>query len=167
MNFGADDFTRELQPHAGQFKKPILAASGVNPAGGQSAQQADKPSRRAEIGNINAKFQTRLRRLCRDLHRAVTINRPHLLAGQFTHGLAPDADDQFLAALADLRARRLHHQHLAVITAGPGRLQCGFLVRGFGGKIQRLQDAVAHGVFRLPGETKLKLSFRLGRFSPF
>ena len=59
------------------------------------------------------------------------------------------------SVLADLRARRLHHQHFAVIASRPGRLQRGFFVRGFGGKIQRLQNLIAKRVFRLPGETKL------------
>ena len=32
MDFGADYLARELQPHAGQFKQPVLAAPGVNAA---------------------------------------------------------------------------------------------------------------------------------------
>ena len=73
-----------------------------------------------------------------------------MLAGNFARVLAFDADDQFIPALADLRARRLHHQHLAVIAIGPGRLQRGgSLPGGFSGKIQASKYLVAHGIFAI------------------
>ena len=67
MDFCADDLSRNFQTDAGFAKKPVLAKPRIDPTRGQTAQQAEKTTRRRKIRYIDSVFETRLRGLCREL----------------------------------------------------------------------------------------------------
>jgi hypothetical protein len=57
VDFGADDFAGQLQPHAGQLKQTVLSAPRVHAAGGQAAQQTKKTTGGGKIGNVYSKLK--------------------------------------------------------------------------------------------------------------
>jgi len=109
------------------------------------------------VGDINAEFQTRLHRRRRDLNRPIAVNRAHLLAGSFPHVPALYAHEQLVAALADLRAGRLRHQHLAVVRLRARRFKRGRSFARPSRKVQCCKNPVARGIFALPDKTELNL----------
>src|SRR5690606_32707286 len=95
-------------------EQPRLTEPRVDAAHRQSAQQSEKPARRREIRHVDAMLETRFGGLRGQLHRAVEVNRAHLVQRKLADDFAADADTELASALADLRAAFLHDEHLAV-----------------------------------------------------